>query len=287
MFKIAEKLLPQPAGMKIDFLHPAGAPALTPAGSVSWLVFSNPVSLFIGGVAAVLLEMAEPSVRTGVWEHSSFRRDPLTRLQRTGYAAMVTVYAPREQAEQLIARVVRMHDKVNGSTPDGTPYQANDPRLLNWVQATASFGFCQAFHQYARPLSQAQRDAFFSQSHLPASLYGATEAPVSEQQWLDLLQATAPQLEDSAIIEEFLSIMEGSAILPGLPFLARPLQKLLVAAAVEITPAPVRSYPALQKRRLSWAGKTIAKGLARLAQALPLPDMPSAQAQQRMRHIVS
>ena len=69
MFKIAEKLLPQPAGMKIDFLHPAGAPALTPAGSVSWQVFSNPVSLFIGGVAAVLLEMAEPSVRTGVWEH--------------------------------------------------------------------------------------------------------------------------------------------------------------------------------------------------------------------------
>jgi uncharacterized protein (DUF2236 family) len=52
---------------------PAGEPALAAPDSVSWRVFKNPVSLFVGGVTAVILELAEPRVRTGVWEHSSFR----------------------------------------------------------------------------------------------------------------------------------------------------------------------------------------------------------------------
>nr|WP_211887672.1 oxygenase MpaB family protein [Plastoroseomonas hellenica] len=131
------EMMRPPPGMEVDFRRPAGAPALAPAGGVSWRVFSNPVSLFVGGVAAVLLELAEPSVRSGVWDHSSFRRDPALRLRRTGFAAMVTVYGPRAAAEAMIAHVVRLHDRISGTTPDGTPYRANDPRLLDWVQATA------------------------------------------------------------------------------------------------------------------------------------------------------
>ncbi|ART55604.1 hypothetical protein CBP35_12500 [Acidovorax carolinensis] len=130
-------------------------------------MFDNPISLFIGGVAAVLLELAEPSVRTGVWDHSSFQRDPLLRLRRTGFAAMVTVYAPADQAEQLIARVVHMHDRVRGITPDGQRYHANDTRLLDWVQATASFGFCEAYHRYARPLSHAEKSQVFAEGSGP------------------------------------------------------------------------------------------------------------------------
>jgi hypothetical protein len=75
----------------VDFLRPTGEPALVSPVSVSWRVFKNPVSLFIGGVAAVIMELAEPRVRTGVWEHTTFRVDPIRRLRRTGLAAMVTV----------------------------------------------------------------------------------------------------------------------------------------------------------------------------------------------------
>ena len=119
------------------FAQPEGEPALVPADSVSWRIFKNPVALFVGGVAAVILELAEPSVRTGVWEHSGFRRDPVRRLERTGMAAMVTVYGARSVAEAMIADVVRLHDRVTGATPAGEPYRANDVRLLTWVQATA------------------------------------------------------------------------------------------------------------------------------------------------------
>ena len=50
--------------------------------------------LVVGGIAAVILELAEPRVRTGVWEHTSFRRDPVTRMRRTGYAAIADEWIP-------------------------------------------------------------------------------------------------------------------------------------------------------------------------------------------------
>ena len=33
-------------------------------------------------------------------------------------------------------RVGRLHAQVKGTTPDGLPYRADDPVLLDWVQAT-------------------------------------------------------------------------------------------------------------------------------------------------------
>jgi uncharacterized protein (DUF2236 family) len=128
-----------------DFLRPAGEAALVSPDSVSWRVCKNPLSLFIGGVAAVIMELAEPRVRTGVWEHTTFRIDPIRRLRRTGLAAMVTVYGARGTAEVMIARIRRMHDRIAGSTPAGKAYRANGPGLLNWVQSTAH-GFLQAYH---------------------------------------------------------------------------------------------------------------------------------------------
>src|SRR5277367_6373862 len=136
-----------------DFAQPLREEALVPADSVSWRVFKNPIALFVGGTAAVILELAEPAVRAGVWDHSSFRKNPLGRLQRTGLAAMVTVYGARSVAEPMIAGVVRMHAAIQGKTAAGEPYSANDPRLLNWVHATAAYCFAEAYTRYVNPLS--------------------------------------------------------------------------------------------------------------------------------------
>ena len=72
----------------------------------------------------------------------------MRRLERTGLAAMITIYAARSVAEPMIANVVRMHDRVEGMTPAGEPYRANDPTLLRWVQATAAYGFIEAYSRY-------------------------------------------------------------------------------------------------------------------------------------------
>jgi uncharacterized protein (DUF2236 family) len=279
MLNRIQDLMRPPAGMAFDFSQPAGEPALTPPDGVSWRVFANPVSLFVGGVTAVLLELAEPSVRSGVWDHSDFQRDPVRRLRRTGFAAMMTIYGPRSASEKMIAHVVHMHEHVEGRTPDGVAYRANDPRLLDWVQATATFGFTEAYHRYVQALSAAEKDSAFAEGEPAARLYGATGAPSAWAAWEALLAANAPGLEGSSILADFLRIMADAAILPA-PM--RPLQRLLVRAAVEITPEPVRSLPQLRGRGLRLGEAALVRTLARTSTLLPLGDVPPVQAARRM-----
>ena len=158
---------------RIDFSRPIGEEAMASPDSVSWRIFKNPIALFAGGVAAVVLELAEPAVRAGVWEHSSFRKDPLGRLRRTAMAAMVTVYGARSIAEPMIAAVVRKHANVVGMTPAGAAYSATDPRLLRWVQATAVFGFAEAYSRYVDTLDPVEFDAVYREGAPAARLYGA------------------------------------------------------------------------------------------------------------------
>ncbi|MBO1076456.1 oxygenase MpaB family protein [Roseomonas marmotae] len=234
---MAEAFLRPSDGPGFDFSQPPGEPALVPASSVSWRIYKNPVTLFIGGVTAVILELAEPGVRSGVWEHSSFRAAPVRRLQRTGLAAMITVYGARSRAQAMIAGVGRMHARVRGETPDGRAYRADDPELLTWVQATASFGFAEAYHRYVRPMSRAELDRLYDESIPVARLYGAVDAPRSEEERETLFDAMRPRLEPSPIVFEFLALMRGAAVLPA-PL--RPLQGLLLRAAVEATPGWLR-----------------------------------------------
>ena len=206
----------------VDFSSPAGEPSLVSPDSVSWRVFKNPVALFIGGVAAVILEFAEPRVRTGVWEHTTFRTDPVARLRRTGLAAMVTVYGARSVSEKMIAKVRRLHDRVEGVTPAGEPYRANDPDLLTWVQATAAFGFLEAYATYVAPVSAHDRDRYFGEGREAAALYGATGAPRSESDWRVLYEKMRPRFERSEIIFEFLGIMQRMKAFPGPMRFAQP-----------------------------------------------------------------
>jgi uncharacterized protein (DUF2236 family) len=278
--RLAQDLLRPPGAFPMDFTQPAGEPALAPHDSVSWQIFKNPVAMFVGGVAAVILELAEPRVRTGVWEHSTFRTRPMQRLQRTGLAAMVTVYGARSVAEQMIAGVVRRHGEVAGRTPAGEPYAANDRALLTWVQATAAFGFVQAYHAYVRPLRQDEFDRLYLEGAPAARLYGALDAPTSQDEVRALFDRMRGRLEASAIVFEFLDIMSQAPILPA-PW--RPVQRLLVRAAVEITPLWVRERlgltrrygaGAVEQRLVRWAG--------RLADRIVLRESPAVQACRRL-----
>ncbi|QRM30031.1 oxygenase MpaB family protein [Microvirga sp. VF16] len=269
----------QPA-QKIDFSIPPGEPALVAADSVSWRIFKNPISLFIGGITAVLLEFGEPRVRDGVWQHSSFRTDPLKRLQRTGLAAMVTVYGPRSRAEAMIASVVRRHDRVAGKTREGEAYHANDPVLLDWVQATADFGFTEAYHAYVRPLASTERASLFVEAFPAARLYGAAGAPASQEQFDALFERMKSRLVASPVIFEFLEIMTRAPILPT-P--ARPLQRVLVKAAVELLPGWMRARLELGS---PWSLNTVERALVRTmaiaSDRLILPSFPAVQACRRL-----
>jgi uncharacterized protein (DUF2236 family) len=262
-----------------DFLRPIGEPALVPPDSISWRVFKNPLALFIGGVAAVIMELAEPRVRTGVWEHTTFRVDPIRRLRRTGLAAMVTIYGARSEAEAMIGGVRRMHDRVVGTTPAGQAYRANDPELLNWVQGTAAYGFLQAYHTYVRPLSDLERDRYYAEGVTAAGLYGASAA-TSEAALAMRFEAMADRLERSDILFEFLAIMRSAPILP-LPL--RPVQPLLVRAAIDLTPHWLQAMVGLSGHGLNAWEAAVLRQIGAFADRLVLETNPAVQACRRMR----
>jgi uncharacterized protein (DUF2236 family) len=262
-------------GRTIDFARPLGEAALFPPDSLSWRIFKNPVALLVGGIAAVILELAEPGVRTGVWEHSSFRKDPIGRLQRTGLAAMVTVYGARSIAEPMIARVVRMHAKVAGETPGGVPYSAGDAQLLAWVQATAAFGFSEAYNRYVDPLSEEEFDAVYREGAPVYQLYGALDAPRSDAERRALFDSMRGRLEPSPVIFQFLEIMRETPAFP------RPLlwmQPMLVRAAVEMIPDWMRECLGLTEfYGLNPRERWIVNLAGRLSNRIVLAESPAAQ----------
>jgi len=271
----AHRMLQPPGSFPVDFTEPKGEPALAAPDSVSWRIFKNPVSLFVGGVAAVILELAEPGVREGVWRHSAFRTHPVERMQRTGLAAMVTVYAARSVAESMIARVVRMHDRIAGELPDGETYRANDPERLTWVQATALFGFGQAYNEYVRTLDGDELDALCREALPAARLYGATGAPAAQRDMDEIFEATYGRLEQSPVIFEFLRIMRAA---PALPVFLRPLQPMLIRAAVDLVPEWMRDHLGLTPEHglRPWE-KPIVRRAAGAADRMMLPSSPAVQ----------
>lgn len=273
-------LLAPPPGMEaIDFAKPRGAPALYPADSVAWRVMKNPVALMVGGIAAVLLELAEPRVRSGVWEHTDFRNDPAGRMRRTGFAALCAVYAPADQARALISRVSRLHAAIRGVTPAQVPYRADDPELLRWVYATAQFGFVEAYHRFVRALPARERDQFFAEGARVAPLWGAADAPQSDAEIEALFDRTRPHLERSGIVFEFLDIVRRAPVLPAL---ARPIQALAIRGAIDITPPWLRELLGIDARLgLNAAGRVTLRFLGAAADRLAI-DAPPAQACTRL-----
>jgi uncharacterized protein (DUF2236 family) len=257
------------------FLEPEGENALVSPGSVSWRIFKNPVALFIGGIAAVVLELAEPRVRTGVWQHTRFHSQPLERLRRTGLAAMATVYGPRSVSEDLIAHVVRRHQNVHGVTPAGQRYSANDPDLLTWVYATATFSFFEAYRQYVSPLENGNLDLLCQEGLPAAELYGAIYAPASSCEMYALFNSMQIYLESSPIVLEFLKVMQLSPIFPAI---ARPLQQILVRAAVDIVPSHVKQRLGLtDKWRLRPWESVLVRQMGRACDRVLIRSHPAVQ----------
>lgn len=263
---------------EVNFAVPAGEAGLVTPQSVSWRVFRNPVAVAIGGVAAVLLELGEPRVRAGVWEHSDFRRNPKARMRRTALGAMITVYGPLSLVETYTKKVNAIHAAIGGVAEGGEAYRADDAELLRWVQVTATYAFAEAYHRYVQPLSAGERDSFIAEAAAGAAYYGVADAPRTNAELERMLTDAAPVLEPSEVLGEFLQIIRTAPILPPA---ARMLQPLLARAAMDLLP------PDLAQRigcsaSAARAERRLLKLAASVAERVNVKDSPWAQALERL-----
>lgn len=147
-----------------------GDPGLFGPGSASWRVLGEPASI-VGGVRALLVQLAHPLATAGVADHSAFRADPLGRLRRTSAYVTATTFGSTREALDAARVVRRVHARVRGTAPDGRPYDAADPHLLAWVSIALTASFVAADRAYAlEAADDASADAFVAEQARAAAL---------------------------------------------------------------------------------------------------------------------
>lgn len=267
-------------GTVIDFASPAGEPALLAPDSVQWRVYKNPIALGIGGIAAVLLEFAEPRIRSGVWDHSTYKVDPIGRSRRTGLVAMLACYGPASVAKEVIGKVNRLHGPVKGKTPAGEPYRALDPVLLDWVAATASYGFLMAYDRFVHPLGEADKDRFMRDGDAIGREFGARHTPASVGKFMEMMATLEPRFEAHPIIFEFLDIIQSGRAAPGTP---RFLHRAIARASVSLLPDTLRGRLDLgPKYDLTRADRLMLRAAGKLADRFASRKSAPCQASLRL-----
>jgi uncharacterized protein (DUF2236 family) len=249
-------------------------------GSVAWRIYKNPVALTLGGVAAVLMEFADPRIRSGVWDHSIYKVDPIGRSLRTGMAAMVGVYGPQSVARRVIHGVTNMHAQVAGATPAGEAYRALDPELLDWVSATAAYGFLNAYDRFVEPVSEADKARYYREGETVARLYGVRKHPASTADFLAMMHGLEHRFEPHPIISEFLAIIQSGKAAPNAP---RFLHRALARGAVSLLPPSVRHRLALGRAfDLTLLDRLALRMAGGIAERRHDPESPPCQASLRL-----
>ena len=212
------------------------------------MVHADIVSMMIGGMTALLLQMLHPHALRGVLDHSNFRADMHGRLRRTARFIAVTSFGDRADAEAAIARVNAIHRRVEGSLPDGTPYSATDPATLAWVHVTGATSFLDAYLRHVRQgMSAAEQDEYFRQFALVGRKLGADPVPENRAEAAEIMRAMRPELEGSREAHEVARlIVDGRA-----GGAAGVIQPALSIAAVDLLPPFARAMLALDRPGLA------------------------------------
>ena len=242
----------------VDYENPKGDPGLFGPDAICWRIHSDFPAMLCGGISALMLQMLHPLALAGVWDHSNFREDMLGRLRRTSQFVAATTFAPTAEAERLIARVKSIHANVQGKTPDGRRYSAEDPELLTWVHVCEVYSFMRGYLRYRNPkLSIEIQDSYFREVALIAYKLGAKAVPESRQAVQGYLRNRRSELVYDARTSE---VMRALFNAPTPNLLTKPVRRTMTHAgfdllpdwAINMNPSPL----SLAQRHLARTGLT-------------------------------
>lgn len=212
-----------------------------------WRVHED-ASMFVGGIAALLLQSLQPQAMAGVAGHSGYKSDPWGRLQRTADYIAITTYATIPDAEATIAKVRSVHERVRGRDVHDRPYRASDPHLLAWVHAAEIRSFLDAYQAFgAGRLTDAEADVYVEQAGLSAARLGVVDPPTSVAALYSTLDAYRGELELTPAAREASRFLLAE---PPLPWALRPGYWTLVTGAVTILPTWARDLLELPADRI-------------------------------------
>jgi len=194
--------------------------------------------LLLGGTAALLMQVAHPLVAAGVEGHSDFRRDPIGRLRRTLNTTLAVVFAEPGHARAALRRIDRRHGPVKGLAADGRAYDARDPALLLWVQATLILTSLRLYEAVMGRLSPQDREAYWQEARPVAALLGIP-THLQPGRLADLQRYERVMLRTAARPDRT-SVRVARQVLHPFDVLPAPLYWPSDALAAALLPAPLR-----------------------------------------------
>jgi len=168
--------------------------------SVTWRLQSDPVQ-WVGGIRALFLLSLHPLALAGVERYSTFRDDPVGRLQRTGQYLGTVAFGTKSDAQRAAARVRRLHGNVRGIDPEsGVAYHGSDPELLLWVHCGAIDSFLTVGRRAGVPVTAGEADDYIAEQVRSAELVGIPRklVPMSVSELQEYFDRVRPDLRVSA-----------------------------------------------------------------------------------------
>jgi uncharacterized protein (DUF2236 family) len=196
--------------MSRDELAEADLAALVPGPtSMIWRYASDP-RILAASAYALVLQLAHPTVAHAVREHSVYQRNPIGRLLRsTDYLAVMCFGRP--DAALRSARALReMHKRIKGVAPDGRSYHAFEPEAWAWVHVTLADAMIAGNRNFARAMSEDEREQFYAEWRAVGRLVQVGEADLpgdwaGYREYFDRM--VADRLEDNDQVQSFLEFI--------------------------------------------------------------------------------
>jgi uncharacterized protein (DUF2236 family) len=202
----------------------------------------------LSGPRALLMQAAHPVAFAGFFAHTGALDDPYARLRRTARVLHLIAFGSRSSAQRATRRVRALHRDVRGelraragSFPAGTPYAADDPKLLLWVLASLADSAAIVYERYVASLSVAEREALWADYRVVGRQFGLRERDMPPD-WeefqayvLDMVEG-----EDLHVTDAARELAVDIVMHPPVPVRFRPLVELTNQITIGLLPAPLR-----------------------------------------------
>ena len=261
-------------------------------GSQMWRINREAVLLGVGP-ASLLWQIAHPLVAEGVAAHSRYETDPFGRLRRTLTTTLDLVFGDGARAERAVRSLDAVHGRVHGEVHDPLArtvtaverYDATDPELLLWVQATLVLMAVRAYRAWVGPVSATERERMWQEARRVGIRLGI-ERSNSPSSWPALEAWVERQMgpHGPVTITPTARRLSRSLIRPPLPLVPGPLVELAVTPGLALLPEPIlEGYGIAPSRPRTLSARALGLGLKAWLRVLPADwrALPQARAAER------
>ncbi|QFZ18337.1 oxygenase MpaB family protein [Saccharothrix syringae] len=203
---------------------------------------------------SLLLQAAHPAIGAAVGRYSVYNARPWRRLFRTLESLQTYVYGSASEQRRELARLERLHRRMQGTDDHGRPFTAADAQARAWVHLTLFDAVLTMHRLGGDPLSPEETERFYAEWRGLGRVFGLAEADMPAtaagfQEYFDHMVTDV--LEDNATVRDLLSgSIHRVPPPPGLPVPAlvwAPLRYAVVSAVVQATAA---TLPEVYRERL-------------------------------------